>query len=97
LEKTLKVVEFKFFIGEQVWYRLMNRVGEVIGCSVSRNYGYRYTVRIAYREKWQDVECDEAQLILASERLDRLLTRRIISGSSPDGSLSDTTGMRTGQ
>jgi hypothetical protein len=93
----LKSIDFKFFIGEQVWYRRMNRIGEVIACSVHRDYGYYYTVRIAYQEKWQDVECDEEHLLSAAERLDQLLTRRATSGSNPDGCLSDTTDEHTGQ
>jgi hypothetical protein len=96
-EEKLKTVVFKFFIGEQVWNRSMNRIGEVIACSINRDYGYRYTVRIAYQEKWQDVECDEAQLLSASERFDCLLTRRTIPGGSSDDFLSDTTDARTGQ
>jgi hypothetical protein len=93
----LKAVEFKFFIGEQVWYRSMNRVGEVVACSFSRDYGYRYTVRIAYQRHWQDNECDEEHLLLASERLDLLRTRSAIPDGSPDGSLSDTRDTHTGQ
>jgi hypothetical protein len=93
----LKSIDFKFFIGDQAWYSGMNRVGEVVACSFSRDYGYRYTVRILYREKWQDVECDEEQLLPASERLGQLLTRHTASGSNPDGCLSGTTDAHTGQ
>jgi hypothetical protein len=75
----------------------MNRVGEVIECSFSRDHGHRYTVRIAYREKWQDETCDEAHLCLASERIDCLLTRRISPGENPDDSLSGMTDAHTGQ
>jgi hypothetical protein len=97
LEEKLKTVEFKFFIGEQVWYRRMNRVGEVIACSFSRDYGYYYMVRIAYQERWQDEECDEAQLQSASDRLDFLLARSATPDGSSGGSLSDTKAVRTGQ
>jgi hypothetical protein len=76
---------------------LMNRTGEVIACSINRDYGYRYTVRIAYQEKWQDVACDEIQLLPASERFDQILTRRTTPGGSSDGSRSDTTDAHIGQ
>lgn len=93
----MKTVEFKYFIGEQVWYSSMNRVGEVVACSFSRDHGYRYMVRIMYREKWQDYECDEAQLLPASERLDILLSRRVIPDDTSGGSRSGTTDAHTGQ
>jgi hypothetical protein len=97
LEEKLKVVEFKFFIGDRVWYRSMNRVGEVVACSFSRDHGYRYTVRIAYQGKWEDQECDEAHLLPASEHLDSLLTRYPVTGHSCGDRLSDTTCAHTGQ
>jgi hypothetical protein len=97
LGEKLKSVEFKFFIGEQVWYQRMNRVGEVVACSFSRDYGYRYTVRIMYQGQWQDEECDEALLLPASERLDSLLTRNVIPNRIPDDRLSDKKDSHTGQ
>jgi hypothetical protein len=97
LEEKLKTIGFRFFIGEQVWYRSMNRIGEVVECSFSRDYGYRYTVRIAYQGQWQDETCDEAQLLLASERIDLLFTRRITPDGSPCDYLPDMTDARTGQ
>jgi hypothetical protein len=93
----MKTVTFKFFIGDQVWYRAMNRIGEVISCSFDRNYGYRYIVRIAYRAQWRDEECIEGMLTLASEHIAGLLDRGISPGNSPDGSLSEATDARTGQ
>jgi hypothetical protein len=96
-EEKLKTVEFKFFIGEQVWYAGMNRIGEVVSCSFNRDYGYRYTVRIAYQGKWEDKECDEDKLLAASERLSSLLMRGATSGGRSGGSPSDTTDARTGQ
>jgi hypothetical protein len=75
----------------------MERAGEVIECLFNRDYGYRYTVRIEYQEKWQDEVCDEARLCSVSERLNFLLTRGINPGESSGGSLSDTTDARTGQ
>jgi hypothetical protein len=75
----------------------MNRIGEVIECSFSRDHGHRYTVRIAYQGQWQDEVCKEAELRLASERIDSLLTRRSSSGENSDDSLPDTTGTHTGQ
>jgi hypothetical protein len=93
----MKTVMFKFFIGEQVWYRAMNRVGDVVACTFSRNSGYTYMLRIAYQEKWQYVECAEEELLAASERLDQLLNRNAVPSHSPDGSLLDTKDARTEQ
>jgi hypothetical protein len=97
LEDCMKTIGFKFFINERVWYRGMNRIGEVVACSFSRDYGYRYTVRIAYQGQWEDVECEEEQLVLAVERISCLLERRVTPGGNSGDYRPDTTDAHTGQ